>query len=773
MSDDPQVEALFARYVEHHVVHGARLRPEELCVESPQLIQPLRELIRHYEQVSEALSLSAPAIRSEGRKSAEALPGFQGFRTIERLGSGGGGEVFKLEDLELGRLVAAKVLRPDGPLRADLERFLQEARALALFEDPRIVRIFEFRRHADPPVLLMEYVDGFELGRIGRSLEFAQRARIVRNIAEAVHQAHALGIQHRDLKPANVLLDAQLRPKILDFGLCGDDPARGHGVGTPAYMAPEQLDPARPIDARADVYALGVMLYELLCGALPYRGESQHELLAAIGAGAPQLPAEIEPTVPEPLQAIALKAMEREPAERYASAQDMAQELGRYLEGRPVLARPTLYQSALARRIRPHLEQVREWLRLKLIYPHEAQRLERAYSNLEAREDDWIIESRRLSFAQIALYLGAFLIFCGSLLYFIAYQSEAVKGLAMPLLVLATPFALLNAVAGLLYWREQKAAAVALYLGAVVLLPLFALIGFQEAGLWPVDPQNPRELFGEGFASNRQLQAAGLLGAIWSYWLALSTRTVGLSACFTFLVLVFSAAALADFDLRGWLEQDRYDVLAAHLLPVLAVVAMLGRFAEVRLRPWLCRPLYLAAAGLFVAIIELVALDGRAMHYLGVSMTPFQAPDVADPVLLDTVTAMTVNGLLIYFAGWLLDSYGTSLMKTSASLLFIISPFAILEPLAYLNSEGGFSPRFDWLYLGLALTMTLLSRFRQRKSFYYAGLINTGVALWLITDRYGWFDRPAWAVGVGAVGLAALAAGALMSMIERQRRRSA
>ena len=414
MTDRRDVEALFARYVEHHIVHGERLDPEELCRDRPELMTPLKELIHEYERLDRTLTASVLAEAPTATEPDGALPEFEGFRTIERLGGGGGGEVYKLEDLTLGRFVAAKVLRPDKPLGANVERFLQEARSLALFEDPRIVRLFELRSEGDRPVLLMEYVDGFELTHIGASLECSQRARLVSQIAEAIHRAHTLGIQHRDLKPGNILIDARLSPKILDFGLSGGDPGRGHGVGTPAYMAPEQLDPAQPIDARTDVYALGVILYELLCGVLPFHGETQEELLAAVRAGHPALPVEIEPGVPESLQAIALQAMAVKPADRYASAHEMAMDLRRYLQGRPVQARPRLYESALQSRVRPHLEHIGEWLRLRLIYDHEAERLHAVYHSLAAREDDWIVESRRLSLSQIALYLGAFLLFCGS-----------------------------------------------------------------------------------------------------------------------------------------------------------------------------------------------------------------------------------------------------------------------------------------------------------------------------------------------------------------------
>src|SRR6185369_790349 len=186
---------------------------------------------------------------------------------------------------------------------------LEEARAMALFSDRRIVRIFEFRE-GDPALIVMELVEGFELGRIGPSLEFVQRARLVAEICDAVQHAHSLGVQHRDLKPSNIMVDAALVPRVLDFGLSGGDPSAGHLKGTVRYLAPEQLDPSRPIDARTDVHALGVILYELLCGRPPYDGASDGEIVAAIHRGSPALPIEIDPRVPEPLQAIALKAME-------------------------------------------------------------------------------------------------------------------------------------------------------------------------------------------------------------------------------------------------------------------------------------------------------------------------------------------------------------------------------------------------------------------------------------------------------------------------------
>ena len=380
-------------------------------------------------------------------------------------------------------------------------------------------------------------------------------------VCEAVQHAHGLGLQHRDLKPSNIMLDAHLAPRILDFGLSAGDPSRGHLKGTLPYVAPEQLDRSRAIDARADVYALGVIFYELLSGRAPYAGPDD-ALAAHIHAGHPRLPVEIEPRVPEPLQAVALTAMEVDPARRYQSALDMAADIRRVLDGRPVLARPTIYATTLGARVKPHLDHVAEWLRLRLIYPHEAERLRAAYRALDTREDDWIVESRALSYAQIALYLGAFLLVSGSLFYFTAARwYDAVHGVLRPFAVLGLPFLGLNAAAHLLYRRDHKAVAVAFYLAAVGLLPLFLLILFQETGFLVAPAGTPGQLFDDEI-SNRQLQLTSLVAFAWCGWLGLRTRTAALSTVFTALALVVTLSVLSDFGLRGWLDGEQWDKLA-------------------------------------------------------------------------------------------------------------------------------------------------------------------------------------------------------------------
>ena len=770
MTAPAELEERLATFIEHHLRTGEALALDQLCDGRDDLIASLQALVRQYLRVSSALDRDAAGSAEAGSAEAGALPTFEGFRTVERIGAGGASEVYKIEDLRLGRVVAAKVLRGDRGLSATFRDFLQEARALALFNDRRIVQIHEFRPEAEPPVIIMELVEGFELGRVAPSLEFRQRASILLDVCAALERAHRLGIQHRDLKPSNIMLDARLEPRILDFGLSGRDPARGHLRGTPPYVAPEQLDPGRPIDARADVYALGVIAYELLCGTAPCAG-SAPEVLDAIRAGRPRLPVEIEPTVPEPLQAIALKAMERDPAARYQSAREMAEDLRRFLEGRPVLARPTAYATALGMRVAPHLQHVQEWLGLKLIYPHEAAKLRSAYRQLEAREDDWIVGSRVLSFSQIALYLGAFFLVAGSLFYFAAHRFfEAVEGIARPFAVLGLPFLGLNAAAHFLYRREHRAVAVAFYLAGVGLLPLFLLILFHEAGLWRVAAETGGQIFLDGSVSNRQLQLTALVAAAWCHWLARRTRTVALASVFTLVVFLFTLALLGDVGLRTWIEDGRFDRLALHLAPLVAAYAATAWPLDRSGRAWFGRPLYVGAAVLLVAVLELLALDGRLFGYLGVTLTGLQGSDVSDPTLVDTATAMTIHGLVFYGVASMLERRGSETMQVASALLFTISPFAVLEPLGYLAHTGEYSLGVDWLYLALAVAIAVLSHARQRKAFYYAGLVNSSWALWLIADHRDWFDRPRWAMALVAVGLAALAAGFALAARERTRR---
>jgi predicted Ser/Thr protein kinase len=260
-----------------------------------------------------------------------------GRYTVARcLGWGGFGAVYLAEDTELGRLVAIKVPRR-GQFASpeEMGRFFVEARTVAKLKHPAIVAVYDVGSGDDRvPYVVMEYVQGQSLADLLRRerLSFGRAAELTRQVAEAVHYAHTQGFVHRDLKPANVLLDAQGRPHIADFGLAVHESAQrlgaGEQSGTLAYMAPEQVrGETHRLDGRADVWALGVMLYEMLTGRRPFQGDTVQSLADEILNRDPKPPRQINDAIPEELSRICLKAIRKPATERYATALDLAADL--------------------------------------------------------------------------------------------------------------------------------------------------------------------------------------------------------------------------------------------------------------------------------------------------------------------------------------------------------------------------------------------------------------------------------------------------------------
>jgi len=282
-----------------------------------------------------------------------AVPAIPGYEMLKELGRGGMGVVYQARQVGPDRLVALKMILSGEYADARmLARFLIEGEMLGRLRHPHIVQIYECGAHGDRPYLALEFISGGSLAdRLdGQPLPPAEAARLVQQLAEAVHHAHLQGVVHRDLKPANVLLDTATDrvgvPKVTDFGLAkpmdsGDRlTATGEVMGTPHYMAPEQARGDKDLGPLADVYALGAILYETLTGRPPFRGESSLETIFKVVHDEPVPPRRLQPKVPLDLETIALKCLEKDPKRRYASAEKLAEDLQRYLNREPILARP-------------------------------------------------------------------------------------------------------------------------------------------------------------------------------------------------------------------------------------------------------------------------------------------------------------------------------------------------------------------------------------------------------------------------------------------------
>ncbi|MDQ3940977.1 MAG: Stk1 family PASTA domain-containing Ser/Thr kinase, partial [Actinomycetota bacterium] len=275
------------------------------------------------------------------------------YSVIERVGVGGMAEVYRARDELLGREVAVKVLSERlSTDRSFVERFRREAQAAANLSHPNIVSLYDYGTDGDANFIVMEYIDGKSVADLIKDegpLLPERAAEVAADVAKALERAHTAGLVHRDVKPNNIMLTSSGQTKVTDFGIVralGGDAEQqmtqtGMVIGTAAYLSPEQAQ-GNPVDARSDVYSLGCVLYEMLTGSPPFAGDTPLAIAYKHVREDAQPPSALNPDVPSGLDAITMKALAKNPDNRFSSASDMREDLERFLSGQRVTATPLL-----------------------------------------------------------------------------------------------------------------------------------------------------------------------------------------------------------------------------------------------------------------------------------------------------------------------------------------------------------------------------------------------------------------------------------------------
>ncbi len=746
--------------------------PESFCRLHPDLAPELRPQLETLARIDELA----------GAPAAPAAPErLSGYRILGEIGAGGMGRVFLALDERLNRKVAIKTLGPryaeNDSLRA---RFMQEARAMARVAHPNIARIYSLGPDGEPPHFVMEHVEGTPLTEAARALTLRQKAALMRKAALAVDVLHEHGVIHRDLKPGNVLVGPDLEPKLLDFGLALDVADRkerlthpGEVMGTPDYFSPEQASGER-LDARSDVFSLGAMLYELLTGEVPFRADALAQQIRKIREEDPVLPRRIDAAVPGDLQNICMKALEKNPTDRYGSAREMAAELERFLAGEAVLAAPASYSRMMAGKVGQHLRELEGWKRDQILSDSEYDALRKGYDRLIEREDAWIMEVRRLSMPQVSLYLGGWILVVGAALIVLFRY----RGLSGALAVLAVGAAAVPAAwMGIRCWNSDRhRIGVAYLLAFCLLLPIALLVAMGEYGVFAGFTQGREnlELFSKlpSFrrTTNAQLWWAILLSLPAYYWLRWFTRASVFSLVFAVMAALLALVTLLRMGMLEWIESDPgrpYFYLIPCALLFLAAGMALERFRY----SGDSRYFYpIAVAFTMVALTGVVTFHEPYSKWLG----------SAAPWTRGQLEYLFIINAGIYFAlQAVCERFRSAQMRAVAKAFRFVIPGHVMTSLLLLGlaaserwdkSPGNTGMRFE-VRLFEALLPVAACCFvfgsvpKQMKNFFASGLLFLAIGLVRLQQDL-LKDHALWPVGLIACGMLLMAAAARYAPIK-------
>lgn len=710
-------------------VLAARDRGEEpdlelLAAELPE------ERRRSFQQRAASLGRLQGAL---GRRDAACRePTFPGYRIEREIGEGALGVVFEAYDETLERRVALKVLR-----RGTGENILKEARRAAGLVDPAIVTVHSIAEGADASAIVMELVEGLPIDQAAAPLSIRQKARLLARVAGGLAVAHDNGIVHRDLKPDNILVAADHKPKLLDFGLAllegRDSASRDHFEGTPLYASPEQVR-GQPITSASDIFSFGSIMFQVLTGAPPFDADEVEEVFARITGEDPPFPRQLKGEVPEGLQSICLASLARDPADR-PSAGEIATDLHRFLAGDAVRLRPSLYRDILHSQVSRQMGDLEVWQQQGMISGVEGDRVRTVLRRILADEDHWILDARRLSLPQMLLNTGIWLVVVAVALLVWLGRDELSADARW--LIPNIGFLVLGLSGVLLHLRRQPEISAVLFAGAVLAAVPAVLSLLTEQGLLSARPEDVTQLLPEPFANQQLLLSCGgtlllslaALLLIRSTALAWTTATLLVATWFCFLFTL------------GFLDREA-EIQALWCLPLLLLILPALYLERLRRVRW-ALPYHLVALLTLVIAPDVIAESGTTLQMLGIL-----------PGLDESRSegySFALNGLLLLLLMALFERTASLDLRRGARILEILAPLHLLGSLYGLAVRNE-APGIDVaIYLGGVLFFLLIGPWRNHRRLLLAGMLGLALGSHLLIDG-GWVRPVPFLFWLGGVG---------------------